>query len=612
MMMKHLIYRLSLRQRITISFITIAMIAVLSLNYLSHHYYSRAIEQDFYNIAETTTVSLNHQLEIYFGQIAKSTYAMNAGVLTYSSLILKQEDGSLIQDWLRDDSVMSPEQEFMIKEMLKKYIAFNHSEIENIYLMSKDRRTLAANTTATEAELEMFPWYRLPLSTELQVYPAFQEYNMRSPLIAMAIPIYDVKDTTMSGQLVLHMRLTEIKNMFGNMRIGDTGYIFMVSSDGSIVFHPEAELIASPIQESELSWLALSEPNSLQTWNGEQYLVSYNKSEFTGWLTVALVPLREMASGLHTARFSAIIVMSVLILLIIIVMPIAASRITQPMIQLKQAMEKLQTGDLSVRAPLTPWRDEIQMLSLSFNRMAERLNQLVDTVYHMELKEVQMQLLQKEATIQALQNQINPHLLYNTLDIIKSIAYLEGVPKIEKMAENLASLYRFTANLEQSEIYLYEELENLKKYLEIIHIRYNKHFESKVYVDEKYVHARIIKLTLQPIVENAVKYAVEPRNGKAAVIVSAYPQDDDLIIEIADNGYGIDADTLRGLKQRMKFITEQPSQAMKTSESLGLTNVHNRLVLFYGRGYGIDIHSFSDKGTVVSVKIPFKRMDNIS
>jgi two-component system sensor histidine kinase YesM len=275
-------------------------------------------------------------------------------------------------------------------------------------------------------------------------------------------------------------------------------------------------------------------------------------------------------------------------------------------------MEKLQTGDLTVRAPVTPGNDEIQLLSLSFNRMAGRLSELVNTVYKMELKEAQTQLLQKETTIQALQNQINPHLLYNTLDIIKSIAYLEGVPKIEKMAENLASLYRFTARLDQSEISFAEELDQLKRYLEIIHIRYTRHFESNVYVDDKYKHARIIKLSIQPIVENAVKYAVEPRNGKAAVMVSAYPEGNDLIIEIADNGSGIDPMILQNLKERLMMITKQPNHRVKASESLGLTNVHSRLVLYYGQEYGVDIHSFPNQGTVISVRIPFIRKDNFS
>jgi two-component system sensor histidine kinase YesM len=408
------------------------------------------------------------------------------------------------------------------------------------------------------------------------------------------------------------MRLTEIKNMIGNMRIGETGYIFIVSSDGRIVYHPGADMLASPIKDTGLSWLAMDKPNSLQTWQGKQYLVSYSISELTGWKTIALVPLKEMATGLQIAQISAVVVMALLILLILIAVPIAANRITRPMIELKKAMEKLQTGDLTVRAPVTQGGDEIQLLSVSFNRMAGRLSELVNTVYNMELKEVQMQLLQKEATIQALQNQINPHLLYNTLDIIKSIAYLEEVPKIEKMAENLASLYRFTAKLEQSDISLAEELEHLKRYLEIIHIRYTKHFESKVYVDEKYLHARIIKLSIQPIVENAVKYAVEPRNGKAAVMVSAYPEGNDLMIEIADNGPGIDANILRNLKERLMMITKQPDHGVNTHDSLGLTNVHRRLVLYYGKDYGIHIHSFPNQGTVVSVRVPFIRKDNIS
>jgi two-component system sensor histidine kinase YesM len=173
-------------------------------------------------------------------------------------------------------------------------------------------------------------------------------------------------------------------------------------------------------------------------------------------------------------------------------------------------------------------------------------------------------------------------------------------------------LYRFTAKLDQMEISLAEELEHLKKYLEIIHIRYTRHFESKVYVDDKYLNASIIKLSLQPIVENAVKYAVEPRNGKSAVIVSAYPEGNDLIIEIGDNGMGFKTDTLQNLKEQLANITHQPNHGMKAYDSLGLINVHNRLVLFYGKSYGLDIHSFPEKGAVVSIRIPFNRKDNIS
>lgn len=609
--MKRLLYLLTLKQKIIVSCISIALVSVLSMNFLSSYYYSRTIQQDFYNIAETTTESLNHQIEIYFQQIAKSTYAMNAGVLRYSSVLLEQGDSSLIQDWLRDDS-MSLGKRSIIKEMLRKYISFNYPEIDNIYLMSLDRRVLPTYGDSSDIELSNQPWFSLPMSPQLEIIPTYYGEQVSFPVLAAAIPIFDVTDTNISGRLVLQMRLTEIKNMIGNMRIGETGYIFMVSSDGRIVHHPNKELLASPIGDTELSWLSLDEPNSLQEWNGEKYLVSYSVSEMTGWKTIALVPLKEMATGLQIAQNSGIIVMALLILLILISVPIMANRITRSMVHLKRAMETLQTGDLSVRAPVTPERDEIQMLSLSFNRMAERLNQLVNTVYSMELKEVQMKLLQKEATIQALQNQINPHLLYNTLDIIKSIAFLEDVPKIERMAENLASLYRFTAKLEQSEITLTEELEHLTKYLEIIHIRYTKHFESKVYVDDKYLNASILKLSLQPIVENAVKYAVEPKNGKAAVIVSAYPEGSDLIIEIGDNGMGIKTDILQNLKERLSSITHQPNHGMKAYDSLGLINVHNRLVLMYGKSYGIEIHSFPGKGTVVSVRIPFKRKDNIS
>jgi two-component system sensor histidine kinase YesM len=222
---------------------------------------------------------------------------------------------------------------------------------------------------------------------------------------------------------------------------------------------------------------------------------------------------------------------------------------------------------------------------------------------------MQFEVRQKDAMIKALQGQINPHFLYNTLDIIRSIAYLEEVPRIEKIAGNLAAFFRYTARLEQLEVTLREEIDHLRKYLEIIDIRFKQNFQSQVYVNEKFMDVRLVKLSLQPIVENAVKYAVEPMNGNAAILISAFDEGDDLILEVADNGPGIPLDKLKDLRRSLAQVGEQQAAGHYAArDSLGLANVHARLVLHYGDRYGVSIESFPARGTIVSIRIPDRKV----
>jgi two-component system sensor histidine kinase YesM len=237
--------------------------------------------------------------------------------------------------------------------------------------------------------------------------------------------------------------------------------------------------------------------------------------------------------------------------------------------------------------------------------MTVRLNELIHTVHDLEMKEMQLQLRQKEAVIQALQNQINPHLLYNTLEIIKSIAFIERVPAIEKMAANLAGVYRYTSKMPGMEVPLRDELRNLRSYLEIVHIRFAPKFKSQIEVDESFMDCRIVKLSIQPLVENSVKYAVEPKSGNVEIRVRVFEENDDLIVEVVDNGDGFDEDTLLRMNERLQSADWQADRNAQ-EESVGILNVHARMTLNYGAPYGVAIRSHPGRGSIVSLRFPKK------
>jgi two-component system sensor histidine kinase YesM len=592
-------YKFSFKTKMVIGFLSVSLLAVILMAILSHSYYSNATKEDFFTISKQATDSLNHQTEFYLQQLSQST----------ATLIVTDE----IQQWLTEKGLYSFSYIREIEEELQRYVALNHDEVSSMLLMSLDKRiiSITGNSFTGKPLYESNPWYNIPFSTEMMILPTRRSVYSSSygdPIISVAIPIYSKKDLNVIGRLIIELTLREIENIFGQSKLGETGSFFIVSSDDKIVYHPNKKWMGLDRDQTGLASLQFTKETSVQQWQGKEVLVTYTPSVITNWYTVALVPYDEMANGLNIARNSTTIVVVFLALGIIMIVPVLSNRFVQPIRNLKGLMHKVEEGNLKVKAEAHPGKDEVQQLNKGFNRMTERLQQLVETVSSLRLKEVHIRLRQKEALIQALQNQINPHFLYNTLDIMKSIAYLERVPMIETMAGNLADVFRYTARISDAEVTLQDELTHLKKYLEIVHIRFPKNFQSYLYVNDKYISCSIMKLTIQPIVENAVKYAVEASGGKGMIVVSAYSNKEDLVIEIADNGSGISQEKLEELNDKLTYISQHINDEYVDEESLGIPNVHARLVLKYGHQYGLSVNSFADRGTVVSIRIPFRKV----
>ncbi|WP_339218880.1 histidine kinase [Paenibacillus sp. FSL W7-1332] len=581
----------SIKQRMIALFVGLSILSVCLTAGFSHYFYSKAVKEEFVMIAEEATGRLNHHLEFYFRQMKKST-----------NTLLNTD---LVQKWLSEGYTPIVEDIAGIEKEMNTYVSFNFREINNMFLVSNDLRILPLNKSYIPQDQKMMDAWLSDIK-EVTVSPTHR-LSENGPLVMdMIIPIHSTQTTRIIGKLVLQFSLTEIDAAFDKSRLGKSGYFFLLSKEDIVVNHPDKVWVGKNRSDTPLKGLDLKVDNGTnsQTWNGEPYLVSVNESGYTGWNIVSVVPYAEMAKGLNSAVLSTMIALMILAVCIFLIIPILVSQFVGPLKHIKTRMERVAKGNLEVRAEQASGIYEYQVLTLSFNYMVEQLNELMQELAEYKVKEVELQLRQSVATVRALQNQINPHLLYNTLDIIKSIAYLEEVPLIEKIAHNLADVYRYASKAADQEVSLREELGILIKYLDIVHIRYPRKFESSVRVNEKFMDCPIIKLTVQPIVENAVKYAVEAKGGNAAIMVNAYDERSDLIIEIADNGPGIPEELLRELEDQ--FRESSPGENTFGGESIGLANVHARIRLKYGDRYGISIHSFPGRGSVVSIRIPLR------
>ncbi|TDF93260.1 cache domain-containing sensor histidine kinase [Paenibacillus piri] len=591
---------LSIKKKMALAFLSVSVFSVLLLGLFSNYYYSKAVEKEFVTVSNEATARLNYHLDYYYQQLQQSTH----------SLI----QNNLIQEWLAGESYTSLDVQSVEKE-LRSYLALNYSEIQGMFLVSRSNKIISM--AQYFGKLDRFsdePWYGKPLQPDVDILPThIAKYEGASgrPVMSMVLPIYDKNSLDLIGKLVVDISLQEIGRSFKSSQLGETGTFFILSGEDSIVYHPNEAWNGLPRSRTELAGLRISDRQDkpIQRFRGKDYLIASTRSPVTNWRIVACVPFDELAVGLSSARFSMFFVLGLITLLVICVVPLLAHRFVHPILTLRSLMRQVSKGDLSVQTESVPGEDELQQLSHSFNIMVKRLDELIATNTRLQFKDMQAELKQKEVLIKALQNQINPHLLYNSLGIITSMAYLEKVPVIEKMARNLADVYRYTAKFSDMEVDLEDELRQLRKYLEIIHVRFPKHFQSYFFINEKFARCRAVKFILQPIVENAVKYAIEPRGGAGVVIISAYDEGKDLIIEVADNGPGIEEEELQRINGQLRQISAQIDPSYAQQDSLGITNVHARLVLRYGADYGVCITSFAGRGAVVSIRIPIIHQD---
>ncbi|MCU6792654.1 sensor histidine kinase [Paenibacillus sp. WQ 127069] len=590
--------RFPIKVSMVVLFLGISLLSMILMGIFSHFNYSNTVKKDFHTVTDEATKRLNHHIEFYFEQLSKTT-----------KTLVKEEP---IQSWFDGSRSINIFEADEIEAMLRRHVALNYSEVAGVFLMSTDKRVLAMRSYNSSGEnFSTEPWFAVSFSDQRVLIPTHTityPQQMGMSVISMLNPVYSSSSLAPIGFLVMDLGLNEIEATFERSKLGNTGQFMLLSQDDTIVYHPVKEWRGRKLADTPLGQLGTPAEGgvSLRTYNGEKVLVSTSSSKVLGWRVVAIVPFDEMASGLYSARNSTIIAFALIAVMVMFLVPLVSNLFVTPVLHLKHNMNRVFQGDYKTRAEFQQGMNEFQKLNYSFNKMVEQLDNQLNTISNLKLQDVHTRLRQKEAYIQALQNQINPHLLYNSLDVIKSIGYLNNDDLVVSMAANLADVYRYTAKISDNEVSLKDELAILEKYLEITHIRFPKKFFSQITVNPKFHDCLLVKLTVQPIVENAVKYAVEPRAGDAAILVSAYDDKDDLVIEIADNGGGISESKLAELTQGLKDISENVNnEEFIQTESLGIRNVHTRLFLKYGEGYGLSLTSFPDRGTVVSIRIPF-------
>jgi len=325
--------------------------------------------------------------------------------------------------------------------------------------------------------------------------------------------------------------------------------------------------------------------------NGVKYLFNYYSIDRNGWTVVSIIPYSEVTKEITSLKIQTYTINFLSYGIFLLVAIGLIFYLTNPLKKLIRQIRKMKIGDYSVGLKNTEISDDVSGIVNSFEYMFKRVEELVEIV-------IKEQKHESDLKYETLRAQINPHFLFNTLNTIKWSALMSGSENVSKMISALGRLLEVSMNKGEDEITLKEEMELTEAYVYIQNMRYNDKLKLVFHVDEDISSLKILKLILQPIVENSIIHGLKSKTNFGEINIRALINDDKLLVTVKDNGVGISKDKINRI-----LYTDYDMERQKYS-SIGLINIHERLRIKYGKKYGLTIESEEGKGTIVSILLP--------
>ncbi|WP_300379404.1 sensor histidine kinase [Clostridium sp.] len=393
------------------------------------------------------------------------------------------------------------------------------------------------------------------------------------------------------GVLLVDMNFSGIEQICDNVDMGQNGYIYLIDSNGEIIYHPRQQLIYSNlIEENNYKVASYEDGDYIEKFQGNKRLINIKTVGYTGWKIVSVSPISDITSKYNEIKIFTIFIMLFAILSLISVNIYVSSRIANPIKELEKSLREFEDGVVNLNIT-EKGSYEIQHLARSIKAMVNKMNILMDNV----MKEQEGK---RKSELNALQAQINPHFLYNTLDSIVWMIENENYEGSITMVTALARFFRISLSKGKNIITVKDELEHAKNYLTIQNIRYKNKFSYEVQAEEEVLDLSSIKLIVQPLIENAIYHGMEYMDGDGNINIKSYIKNEDLYIDIIDNGLGMPEEIAASL-----LISNNNNQNKKGS-GIGLKNVHERIKLYFGEKYGLEIYSKPDEGTTIRIHMP--------
>jgi len=579
---KKIVYNSSIRNSIFIYFTITSLVAVL-LIVIS--IYSRLSSQ-LYDTVKQENVSLvnrvDSSMEVYLRNIMKLSDTIYYGIVKNANL--------------SEDS---------IGEKLTLLYNNNKEQVSNIALISKEGEPISVVPAARfrkNFKAEDEEWFVNALNKTENIHftlPHVQKMfekgdNGYNWVISMSRAVeITIGGSTEQAVLLIEMAYQGIEEVLDEVTLGNGGYIYLMDSKGEIIWHPKFELIASGrVKENNLVAAGYDDGSREEVFNGTRQTVVTKTVGYTGWKLVGVIKGTGISLNMLKTRLFIVFVILLIIFIVILINSYISFRVTNPIRELEKSVKELEEGNLDADIYMGG-SYEVQHLGKSVQDMKFRIKGLMqDIVSEHEEK--------RKSEFDSLQAQINPHFLYNTLDIIVWQIENEKQSEAVHTVTALARFFRLSLGKGKNIVTVRDEIDHVKNYLMIQHMRFKNKFDYEFDIAEDVLELPSLKLMLQPLVENAIYHGMEFMDGDGMITVKAWRKEDELYLSVADNGLGMTEDKVE------MILTGKSTSGNGRGSGIGVKNVNERIKLYFGEAYGLTIDSEPDEGTTVIIHLPAK------
>ncbi|WP_284645547.1 cache domain-containing sensor histidine kinase [Paenibacillus silviterrae] len=581
---------LTIKTKLLLLILFFLCVPLLAFGALWYERSSEEIENNAIGYSEQLVRQVNSQLDGYFTDLERITYPLL--LHPHIQAFMKLDPNDQYQRFIVNNK---------ISEELFPNITFGRPDIYGLSIVSKHGH--AASSYSSFAGIASYEKYKDTLLGERNYKITGLSYMESTPVLTIGRQFLDTVSYESQGMLIAYVRLNEIIKICEKIKLGQSGFVWIYDGDGRIVYHPEKEKWGKGVSNSDIT-LRLSEQHGyyIEKGSGDNRLIIYERSQMTDWTLVSEVPLKELNGGLIRLRNITIWTGLLLVGLVLVLIGGFSWHLTQSLSHLQRLMRRAEEGDLSVKAPERR-HDEIGGLNRSFNRMVSEIRRLIEEVHSSRTKEQEMEIRRRESVLQAMQSQINPHFLYNTLEIINSYAIIEGVKPISRMATSLADIFRYSVGNPKQSVTLLDEIRYIRTYLDIQKERFHSLHVHIDVEDELLARVKAVRLMVQPLVENAFKHGYQERKQKPSYIgIVGLRMEEGYVLRVEDNGKGMSAE-LKAVYNAAFQTGIMEGHNGHSPDRIGLWNVHQRIRLNFGPPYGLTILKSDETGTVIEMTL---------
>ncbi|RCW73193.1 cache domain-containing sensor histidine kinase [Saliterribacillus persicus] len=587
----------SIRTKMFVIFASAYIIVISLVGFIMYVSNVNEMKDQAQSLSKVLSTQFSRTIDLYFNDIERLSTGIFTDNTVQENLGNYDQTNSLFQDInIRNNLYPHLFSQAYPRRDIERVIMYTNSGTSFIYDKRGDMEISYEKETAKWSEslydIPKHEFLILP-TTEIELLS-----GEKAQVVSLVRHIYTIPQREKIGSMKIDInvnvfdRLLELENV---EELEEYLKVIVLGPNKSVIYDQQRQYTGASDIGLDVSISKEEEPlDGTLSWQDKQYLYANRHSEYTSWDTAVLIDNEFIIYERNQIILFIAVTGAAAVAIIAIISYFLSHQIAKPLMNMIERMKRVERGDLHDRMELTG-NSDMDLFTRVYNNMLDSINKLISEVYESSITE-------KNAKIAALQSQINPHFLYNTLNTMKSISRIRGVEEVAEISESLADLFKYSMKDLDKLVPLKEELKHIENYMNIQQHRFQDRFVLKSEIDTNIEHSFIPKLIIQPLIENAINHGLADVKSGGIVHLKIRKKDNNLMVYVQDNGAGMTKEKLEEINSSIS----KKNTTLDPKEGVGLNNVIQRIRLIYGHRYGVNIESYKDEGTTVILNLPYK------